>query len=238
MPAGARSGLKPLPPLFPAASSQAWEKGMGLTAAPSLAKSCSPRIRLGPWLRVLRRRLFSPPRLCTLSISQDHPNSCTQPELLPLPWRTPGWESVCGPCSHGSRRGRSGAKLGVGGGDLTNGDGSLVWVGRGSTQVLSSSLVSLERPGLRGPQGNRESRGPVKDVPEPPGGTYFIPRCAHRSQTGGGSKAQTPTVLRALWAGPLHPAHVLLAGDSGIRSPTLPYLHSVRCMHFLRWSHL
>ena len=59
----------------------------------------------------------------------------------------------------------------------------------------------------------------MKDVPKPPGGTYFIPRYAHRSQTGGGSEAQTPTVPRALWAGPLHPAHVLLAGDSGIRVP-------------------
>lgn len=69
LPAGARSGLKPLPPLFPTASSQAWERGMGLTVAPSLAKSCSPKIRLGPWLRLLRRRLFSPPSVSALSAS-------------------------------------------------------------------------------------------------------------------------------------------------------------------------
>lgn len=59
----------PSPPLFPAASSRAWGRGMGLTAAPSLAKSCSPRVRLGPWLRLLRRRLFSPLSVSALSAS-------------------------------------------------------------------------------------------------------------------------------------------------------------------------
>ena len=97
--AACRSKKRPQAPpsALPRCILTGWGEG---AIAPSSAKSCSPRICLGSWLRLLRRPLFSPPSVCSLSISQDHPNSCKPPELLPLPWRTPSWESVWGPCSH------------------------------------------------------------------------------------------------------------------------------------------
>lgn len=189
MPAGARSGLKPLPPLFPAASSQAWESRMGLTVAPSLAKSCSPRIRLGPWLRLFHRRRFSPPSVSALSASPritqtpaHHPSCIHSPGGLPA-------GSLCGdraPTAPGSAGVEQSRGLGV---------------------VISQTVMerceggqggntgSKQQPGLSGEtgapgaSGNRGSHGPTKDVPEPPGGTCFIPRYVHRSQTGGGSKS-------------------------------------------------
>lgn len=190
---------------------------MGLTVAPSLAKSCSPRIRLGPWLRLFHRLRFSPPSVSALSASPritqtpaHHPSCIHSPGGLPA-------GSLCGdraPTAPGSAGVEQSRGLGV---------------------VISQTVMerceggqggntgSKQQPGLSGEtgapgaSGNRGSHGPMKDVPEPPGGTCFIPRYVHRSQTGGGSKSSD--VLCALRAGPLHPVRVLVAGDSGIRVP-------------------
>lgn len=92
-------------------------------------------------------------------------------------------------------------------------------MGRGATQVLSSSLVSLERPGLRGPRVTEEAMVPRRMFLSPQVGLILSPGMCIGPRRVVEARAQTPTVLCALRAGPLHPVRVLVAGDSGIRVP-------------------
>ena len=71
--------------------------------SPLLGKELQPQNLSGVLVETPSQTAFLPTlSLCSLSISQDHPNSYKQPELLPLPWRIPSWESVWGWCSHSS----------------------------------------------------------------------------------------------------------------------------------------
>lgn len=78
-------------------------EGDGVGRRSLLGKELQPQNLSGVLVETPSQTAFLPTlSLCSLSISQDHPNSCKPPELLPLPWRTPSWESVWGPGSHSS----------------------------------------------------------------------------------------------------------------------------------------
>lgn len=85
----------------------------------------------------------------------------------------------------------------------------------------------------------------MRDVPKTPGEACFTPRYASRSQTVMETRAQTPTILCALWAGPPQACPHLTSWCSGIWVPhpfvsalcemyALPaLLSSVICQHWI-----